>query len=135
MSSSGASDSRKVTKALKNNEYKKMVDAKVEQHKNSEKRLDELSVGSRGSRYISRGSTHETRMKDRVIDHPAYLAKAKHPIIRICLTGGPCAGKTTALATLNQVLAQLGFRVLLVPEAATLLMKGGAMIQTHKLSL
>jgi len=28
----------------------------------------------------------------------------------------------------------MGFRVLVVPEAATMLMKGGAMIQTHKLS-
>jgi len=69
------------------------------------------------------------------LDHPKALSAAKHPIIRICLTGGPCAGKTTALATLNQVLTQLGFKVLQVPEAATMLMKGGAMIQTHKLSL
>lgn len=29
------------------------------------------------------------------------LNKGKHPITRICLTGGPCAGKTTALATLS----------------------------------
>jgi len=28
----------------------------------------------------------------------------------------------------------MGFRVLVVPEAATMLMKGGAMIQTHKLA-
>jgi len=49
------------------------------------------------------------------------------------LTGGPCAGKTTALSTLSDVLRHMGFKVLLVPEAATLLMKGGAMIQTHKL--
>ena len=47
---------------------------------------------------------------------------------KICLTGGPCAGKTTALTYLQQVLSQKGFRVFCVPEAATLLMKGGAMI-------
>ena len=29
------------------------------------------------------------------------LNNSKHPITRICLTGGPCAGKTTALATLS----------------------------------
>lgn len=28
----------------------------------------------------------------------------------------------------------MGFKILEVPEAATLLMKGGAMIQTHKLN-
>ena len=47
---------------------------------------------------------------------------------KICITGGPCAGKTTALANLQSDLQQLGFVVLTVPEAATLLMKGGAMI-------
>jgi hypothetical protein len=29
------------------------------------------------------------------------LNNGKYPITRICLTGGPCAGKTTALATLS----------------------------------
>lgn len=74
------------------------------------------------------------RMRDDTLDHSRVLSESKHPITRICLTGGPCAGKTTALATLSTVLQQLGFRVLLVPEAATLLMKGGAMIETRKLT-
>jgi len=55
-------------------------------------------------------------------------------IHKICLTGGPCAGKTTALTHLQHVLSQKGFRVFSVPEAATLLMKGGAMINTSILS-
>ena len=93
-----------------------------------------LEVTSNKS-YVSRGSSHSSRMRDKVLDYPKALSQCKHPITRICLTGGPCAGKTTALATLSQVLTQLGFRVLQVPEAATMLMKGGAMIQTHKLSL
>jgi hypothetical protein len=29
------------------------------------------------------------------------IQSAKCPITRICLTGGPCAGKTTALASLT----------------------------------
>ena len=49
-------------------------------------------------------------------------------VYSICLTGGPCAGKTTALADLKQSLTQLGMQVLVVPEAATTLMKGGAFI-------
>lgn len=51
----------------------------------------------------------------------------QYPITRICLTGGPCAGKTTALTELTIVLQQMGFRVLQVPEAATLMKKGGAL--------
>lgn len=44
------------------------------------------------------------RMKDDTLDHSKVLSQSKHPITRICLTGGPCAGKTTALATLSTVL-------------------------------
>lgn len=63
------------------------------------------------------------------------MNKSSHPITRICLTGGPCAGKTTALATLSLHLKQIGYRVLQVPEAATILMKGGAFIQTGKMEM
>ena len=73
-------------------------------------------------------------MQDTVIDHPKVLAQATHPIFRIVLTGGPCAGKTTALTTLNNTLTARGFRCFMVPEAATMLMKGGAFIQTGKMS-
>ena len=75
------------------------------------------------------------RMKDEnSLDHSKVLSEAKHAITRICLTGGHCAGKTTAITTLTTVLRQLGFRVLLVPEAANLLTKGGAMMESSKLS-
>ena len=56
------------------------------------------------------------------------LADDKVNVTRILLTGGPCAGKTTALAAIKADLTQLGYKVLVVPEAATLIMKGGAMI-------
>src|SRR5262245_44865782 len=43
----------------------------------------------------------------------------------VMLTGGPCAGKTTALARLTETLEELGLRVLVVPEPATRLIMGG----------
>lgn len=46
-------------------------------------------------------------------------------VTEIVLTGGPAAGKTTALAVLSQKLADWGFRVMLAPEVATLLIAGG----------
>jgi len=55
----------------------------------------------------------------------ASSVRTEMPITRICLTGGPCAGKTTALAELSLVLSQMGFRILQVPEAANILKKGG----------
>lgn len=44
---------------------------------------------------------------------------------RIVLTGGPCAGKTTALARIEQDLTEKGFYPLIVSESATELIKGG----------
>ncbi len=41
------------------------------------------------------------------------------------LTGGPCAGKTTALSVLEQVLAKKGYKVMIVPETATELISTG----------
>lgn len=46
-------------------------------------------------------------------------------IVRIALTGGPCAGKTTALGYLTQKLGDLGLYTVLVPEAATILINAG----------
>lgn len=57
-----------------------------------------------------------------------------HGIQRILFTGGPCAGKTTAMTAVVQELTGLGYLVFQVPEAATLLMKGGAMIVSSEFS-
>ncbi len=46
-------------------------------------------------------------------------------VSRIVLTGGPCAGKTTALSKIERNLSELGYRVIIVPEAATMLIGGG----------
>jgi len=50
---------------------------------------------------------------------------AESRVFRIVLTGGPCAGKTTALARITERLGDHGFNVYRVPEAATLLQSGG----------
>lgn len=46
-------------------------------------------------------------------------------VFRIVITGGPCAGKTTGINKLAQELSN-NMKVLVVPEASTLLVKGGA---------
>jgi len=46
-------------------------------------------------------------------------------IKKIVLTGGPCAGKTTALAKIEQDLTEKGYRVFIVSESATELIKSG----------
>jgi thymidylate kinase len=44
---------------------------------------------------------------------------------KIVLTGGPCAGKTTALSRIEVDLTEKGYRVLVISESATELIKGG----------
>ena len=46
-------------------------------------------------------------------------------IKKIVITGGPCAGKTTAMNRIQGVFTKLGYTVLFVPETATELITGG----------
>lgn len=46
-------------------------------------------------------------------------------ILKIVITGGPCGGKSTAISRVQQIFQEMGFRVLLVQETATELIKGG----------
>lgn len=46
-------------------------------------------------------------------------------IEKIVLTGGPCAGKTTAMSRIQSELNQLGWTVLFIPETATELITSG----------
>ncbi len=40
-------------------------------------------------------------------------------VSKICLTGGPCAGKTTALSKIEQELSDVGYKVFIINEVAT----------------
>ena len=46
-------------------------------------------------------------------------------ITKIVITGGPCAGKSTAMSRIQEEFGELGFSVLFVPETATELITGG----------
>jgi len=58
--------------------------------------------------------------------------EGKAPIYRIVLTGGPCGGKSTALSLISDRLRSLGFRVFVVPEAATIVITGGGIWKDYK---
>ena len=46
-------------------------------------------------------------------------------ISKVVITGGPCAGKSTAMSRIQHEFTQMGYRVLFVPETATELITGG----------
>ena len=49
----------------------------------------------------------------------------KMKISKIVITGGPCAGKSTAMSWVQNAFTQMGYAVLFVPETATELITGG----------
>lgn len=50
---------------------------------------------------------------------------SKVPIFKFILTGGPCGGKTTAIARLSYYLKERGFEVIACAEAYTILASNG----------
>jgi len=56
-------------------------------------------------------------------------------ITKIVLTGGPCAGKTTALVRIIEKFSDLGYLILALPEAATLFNQAGVNFLTPDKSL
>ena len=53
-------------------------------------------------------------------------ASSEKQITKIVITGGPCAGKTTAMSWIQNAFTKLGYAVLFVDETATQLITGGA---------
>jgi len=52
-------------------------------------------------------------------------SSSRRPVFRLALTGGPCAGKTSALNRITDRLELEGFQVVRVPETATIVLGGG----------
>ena len=46
-------------------------------------------------------------------------------LTKIVITGGPCAGKSTAMSRIQDEFTRMGYTVLFVPETATELITGG----------
>ena len=46
-------------------------------------------------------------------------------ILKVALTGGPCGGKTTSISTIEQEFTEKDYHVVIVPEAATILINSG----------
>ena len=46
-------------------------------------------------------------------------------LTKIVITGGPCAGKTTAMSWIQNAFTSMGYTVLFIPETATEFINGG----------
>lgn len=69
------------------------------------------------------------RQASSVVD--AHVCSSER-VQKFVLTGGPCGGKTTALARLREFFEERGFRVFIAPEAATMLWSNGMSVSDLK---
>ena len=61
--------------------------------------------------------------------------KITNKITKIVLTGGPCAGKTTAMARIIEHFSGLGFQVFAIPEVPTMFSSAGINYLTQNKAL
>lgn len=74
-------------------------------------------------------STTGTRRKASAeISTKAILEDDAYRIYTVAFTGGPCAGKTTAISYCAEKLKEIGFPAICVPEAATLIFSSGGIL-------
>ena len=59
------------------------------------------------------------------VDELLCMDEAAKSVTKIVITGGPCAGKTTALSHIQSFFTKMGYYVIIVPETATELIMGG----------
>lgn len=75
--------------------------------------ITELSTGGR------------TSAPRQVRETIAHQGREQSAVVRIVLTGGPCAGKSSALKHLREAAKAEGFDVLTAPEVATVIFNSG----------
>ena len=69
---------------------------------------------------------HRLRIDTMVKDYEERKREEKEQeVVKVVVTGGPCAGKSTAMSWIQNAFTERGWRVLFVPETATELITGG----------
>ena len=111
LTKNGSSSSLSGQRKHEKDDYKlKVMNDEIERVERVMKRTSSRNSSTHQDRDLNRNTSNNESASG--LDPRKALKESKHPITRICLTGGPCAGKTTALATLSVVLQQMGFKVL-----------------------
>jgi putative protein kinase ArgK-like GTPase of G3E family len=81
-------------------------------------------------------ASNTARMKEAVhLDQGVSRNDSEFPIYKICVTGGPCAGKTTSIEEIKEIFSTREYRVLVVHEIPTMIALSGGMILMGGLSV
>lgn len=82
-------------------------------------------VRKSGSYTNDRKKTDSSPTPSKTLQHQNIFKIVANTIKRIVLTGGPCAGKTTALVKVTDYFTNLGYKVFTVPEVPTMVTQAG----------
>ena len=74
-------------------------------------------------------------MKKATSEHELYHCLDNFPVFRVCISGGPCGGKTTLLDKVREEFTKKGFKVITMPEVPTLVHNAGININTYMMPL
>lgn len=85
--------------------------------------------------YLSDNYINHLVMNQALLEHELYHCLDKFPVYRVCISGGPCGGKTTLLNLVGEEFTKKGFKVITMPEIPTLVHTSGISINTHLMEL
>lgn len=71
-----------------------------------------------------RGKALPLLLQKRVLNDNSKYGEDQY-VYRVCLTGGPCGGKSSSQESLSKALTAKGYNVYFAPEVPTILMNGG----------
>ena len=67
-----------------------------------------------------------------ISDKKDYITQDKKQVYKICLTGGPCGGKTSSVDYLRKKFEAHGFKVFVVTEIATTTINNGCLFYEYQ---
>lgn len=82
---------------------------------------------------VKTGMIQKIFAKHRKLSYDKVKMRRKNvDILKVCYTGGPCAGKTTSITRVADQLREKGFTVFIVPEAASMIFSAGGNLNMAK---
>eukprot|EP01063_Lacrimia_lanifica_P016251 TRINITY_DN22853_c0_g1_i1.p1 TRINITY_DN22853_c0_g1~~TRINITY_DN22853_c0_g1_i1.p1 ORF type:complete len:652 (+),score=261.71 TRINITY_DN22853_c0_g1_i1:106-2061(+) len=96
--------------------------------KNSKNPFAKAAEGAKGASAWKNMQNRLAEVKFQTMLQTYCDNESEHPVYKVVLTGGPCAGKSSGMASMKNELELQGFNVFCVPEAATLLIGGGGAV-------
>lgn len=98
-----------------------------EKHSNLSENYDKLCMEKFEEKILSNLQTNR-----RKLSYEKFKMLNGKENLKVCYTGGPCAGKTTSITRVADQLREKGYTVFIVPEAASMIFSAGGNLDMSK---